>query len=75
MDVTHDEGNSFLNPAVSVRTEFGPKAVYPELSPTCGKIRGGKLLNFVRGHTLIIAVANCNGMVSPRRHRETRRSI
>jgi hypothetical protein len=74
MDVTHDEGDGFLNPAVSVRTEFGPKAVYPELSPAGGKIRGCKLLNFVRGHTLIIAVANCNGMASPGRT-ETRRSI
>jgi hypothetical protein len=63
VNVTHHEGDSFLNPAVSVGTRFSPKTVDSELAPARGKIRGCELLKVVSGHCLIIAVVDGNRML------------
>ena len=52
LHIAHHQGYSFLNPAVSVGTEFGPKTVDSKLSPASGKIRGRNLPHILGGHVL-----------------------
>jgi hypothetical protein len=55
VNVTHHQGDGFLNLTVSFRARFCPKAVDPEPAPAGGEIRGCDWANCVCGHTLIIA--------------------
>jgi hypothetical protein len=53
--ISHHQGYGFLDAAVSVGTELGPKTIDAKLPPASGKIRRRDLLNVLGGHISIIA--------------------
>jgi hypothetical protein len=58
MNITHHQGNSFLDPRGRARTGFCAKAIDPEPAPTRGKIRGCEWLKWISAHSLIIAACS-----------------
>ena len=55
LHITHNEGNGFFHPAISVCRGVPPKTIDAELTPACGEIGRRYLFDCAFVHLFIIA--------------------